>query len=242
MMLRIHPRLPRPSVQERAFVDRWLQGATGNGLHRVLDAGCGFQHGLVVQYRDRLWGVGIDVDFHTVQQNKDLDAKAVASCGAIPLQSGSVDLIFCRDVLEHLDDPVAVIREFFRVLKPGGAAVLATVNVRNPAMWSIRFVPTWVRTAVRSASFGRELGENAPTFYRTNTRARIVSLLESEGFVITQCDYYPAFVWYFRFATPLLLFFTGLNRLVDLMGLKRFYGGILIAASKPVPGETRSSL
>jgi SAM-dependent methyltransferase len=233
MMQRIHPRLPRPQVQERAFVDTWLQAATGNGLHRVLDAGCGFQNGLVVHYRDRLWSVGVDVDFHVVQQNKDLDAKSVATLGGIPLRSASVDLIFHRDVLEHLQDPGAAIREFFRVLKPGGAVVISTVNVRNPAMWSVRFVPMWFRAAVRAASFGPELGKNAPTFYRANTRAAIVSLLEKEGFKILRCDYYPTFVWYFRFATPLLLFFTYINRLLDTLGLTRFYGGIQVVASKP---------
>ena len=239
MMQRIHPRLPRPQLLERAFVDVWLQGATGNDLQRVLDAGCGFQNGLVVHYPGRLWSVGIDADFHVVQQNRDLDAKAVASCGGIPLRSASVDLIFHRDVLEHLQDPKAAMGEFFRVLKPGGAVVISTVNVKNPAMWSVRFVPMWFRAAVRSASFGPELGENAPTFYRANTRAQIVSLLEREGFQILQCDYYPTFVWYFRFATPLLLLFTYMNRLLDIVGLTRFYGGILVVASKPAASDRR---
>jgi len=239
IMRRIHPRLPLRKDQEQAFVDAWLRSATGDGLRSVLDAGCGFQHGLVVQYRDRVRAIGIDIDIPTVRRNRDLDVRAVANCESMPFRPGSVDLIFCRDVLEHLQDPGAAIREFSRVLKSGGALVLSTVNVRNPGMWSVRFVPQWLRTIVRAASFGPELGENAPTFYRANTRAQIHSLLEREGLLVSSCDYYPTFALYFRFATPLLILFTWINRLLDTLGMTRFYGGILIVASKPAAGAVR---
>jgi SAM-dependent methyltransferase len=38
--------------------------------------------------------------------------------------AGSVDLIWCRDVLVHIEDLEAVFGEFGRVLRPGGAAVI----------------------------------------------------------------------------------------------------------------------
>lgn len=37
---------------------------------------------------------------------------------------GSVDLIWCRDVLEHVEDLQTVFGEFRRVLRPGGYAVI----------------------------------------------------------------------------------------------------------------------
>lgn len=37
---------------------------------------------------------------------------------------GSIDLIWCRDVLEHVEDLEAVFGEFRRVLRPGGTAVI----------------------------------------------------------------------------------------------------------------------
>ena len=39
-------------------------------------------------------------------------------------QDGSVDLVWCRDVLVHVKDLGAAFREFHRVLKPGGRAVI----------------------------------------------------------------------------------------------------------------------
>ncbi|WP_172826051.1 methyltransferase domain-containing protein [Friedmanniella luteola] len=43
---------------------------------------------------------------------------------ALPLADGSVDVVWCERVLQHLDDPQAAVREHARVLAPGGCAVL----------------------------------------------------------------------------------------------------------------------
>jgi ubiquinone/menaquinone biosynthesis C-methylase UbiE len=42
----------------------------------------------------------------------------------LPLADASVDVVWCERVLQHLDDPAAAVREFARVLKPGGRALL----------------------------------------------------------------------------------------------------------------------
>ncbi len=43
---------------------------------------------------------------------------------ALPHADGSLDLILCSHVLEHIDDDVQVAREFARVLAPGGLALV----------------------------------------------------------------------------------------------------------------------
>lgn len=45
--------------------------------------------------------------------------------GRIPLPDGSIDTIFCCSVLEHTHDPAAILREFRRILRPGGHVVLS---------------------------------------------------------------------------------------------------------------------
>ena len=54
----------------------------------------------------------------------DLVCDATALSSRVP--AGSVDAVTCFEVLEHLEEPAAVIREMFAVLKPGGRLYLTT--------------------------------------------------------------------------------------------------------------------
>jgi ubiquinone/menaquinone biosynthesis C-methylase UbiE len=42
----------------------------------------------------------------------------------IPLADGAVDAILCTEVFEHIPDPIKAIREFSRLLKPGGSLII----------------------------------------------------------------------------------------------------------------------
>jgi SAM-dependent methyltransferase len=44
----------------------------------------------------------------------------VCDITAIPLPDGCLDAILCTEVFEHVTDPIAVVKEFSRLLKPGG--------------------------------------------------------------------------------------------------------------------------
>lgn len=48
----------------------------------------------------------------------------VCDLTAIPVPSGVLDAILCTEVLEHVVDPMAVLKEFSRLLKPGGRLLL----------------------------------------------------------------------------------------------------------------------
>jgi ubiquinone/menaquinone biosynthesis C-methylase UbiE len=50
--------------------------------------------------------------------NSSLDI--VSDITEIPLPDASVDAIMCTEVLEHVPDPVAALKEFSRLIKPGG--------------------------------------------------------------------------------------------------------------------------
>lgn len=57
---------------------------------------------------------------------------AVADAARLPFATDAVDVVFCRDVLHHLPDVEAAVREFFRVTKPGGNVVFVEASGRNP--------------------------------------------------------------------------------------------------------------
>jgi SAM-dependent methyltransferase len=54
----------------------------------------------------------------------------------IPLPDGSLDAILCTEVLEHVADPMAVLAEFGRLVKPGGRLLLTA-----PAVCSVHMEP-----------------------------------------------------------------------------------------------------
>jgi 2-polyprenyl-3-methyl-5-hydroxy-6-metoxy-1,4-benzoquinol methylase len=66
----------------------------------------------------RYEGLPRDIDFRAV----DLDA------GRLPLDDGSVDAAVAVEVIEHLENPRAFVRELARLVRPGGCVVISTPN------------------------------------------------------------------------------------------------------------------
>lgn len=67
---------------------------------------------------------------------KGLGAVERGDIGALPFPDGRFDLVFATDVIEHVDDDLAALREIRRVLKPGGR-VLLTVPA-FPILWGLQ--------------------------------------------------------------------------------------------------------
>lgn len=88
---------------------------------RVLDAGAG-------QCRYRSLFAHADytgVDFGCGEGEWDYSGlDALARLETLPFADGTFDRLLCTQVLEHVADPAGILRELYRVLKPGGRMLL----------------------------------------------------------------------------------------------------------------------
>lgn len=111
---------------------------------RVLDAGCGTGH-ITGPYADRYSIFGIDEQESAIQYCRQhwKGAYTRASLYNIPFEDNFFDLIVFLDAIEHLDRPVAALRELARVLKPGASILICTMNYASP-LWFV-LEHTWHR-------------------------------------------------------------------------------------------------
>ena len=87
----------------------------------VLDVGCGLGDFLAHQKRS----VGVDVNPAAVAycKSKGLDSRLMIH-DVLPFPSESFSTIVLDNVIEHITCPDALLREIFRVLRPGGKFVV----------------------------------------------------------------------------------------------------------------------
>lgn len=116
----------------------------------VIDVGCGWGRSLPKLHQrfapQRL--IGIDVDPKMLEASqREVQQAGIAnaeflhcSSSALNLPDNSVDLLFCHQTFHHLIDQEDAIREFFRVLKPGGIILFAESTRRYIHSWIIRLL------------------------------------------------------------------------------------------------------
>lgn len=118
--------------------------------------------------------IGLDVD-PAVMTHPHLDeAHVIVPGGALPLADGSVDILICEWVVEHVEYPREFAQEIHRVLKPGGWFCALTPNSFGYVGISNRIVPEAVKDRLMRVVWPERPSEDVfPTFYRMNTLGSI---------------------------------------------------------------------
>jgi ubiquinone/menaquinone biosynthesis C-methylase UbiE len=104
---------------------------------RLLDLGCGdgeFSH----RIKKRGWTVdGLDFDAGAARLAEERHGLKVNICSVAEMAypDDSFDAVTMNHVIEHLVDPLAVLRIVHRVLKPGGSLIVVTPNAES---WGLR--------------------------------------------------------------------------------------------------------
>ncbi|MBI5331527.1 MAG: class I SAM-dependent methyltransferase [Betaproteobacteria bacterium] len=118
----------------------------------ILDLGCG-QGKFLSEVRNRgytaLTGVTLSEDDFRATQAKGFNAR-MSDFSDLDDADASIDLIWCRHCLEHSIFPFVSLREFHRVLRPGGYAYIEVpapdndrLHEANPNHFSILGLSMW---------------------------------------------------------------------------------------------------
>jgi SAM-dependent methyltransferase len=144
-----------------------------DGQPEILDFGCGL--GRHTRFLSNVTGqpvLGVDVDAAALERARTRYGdrltvfQRIEPGSRLPFPAGSFRLIHCYDVLEHVPDPLELLREFRRVLKAGG-----TLRLEVPAPASERFL-TWLRP-----SYPAEIGH-----LNVFSKQRLLELVAGVGF------------------------------------------------------------
>ncbi len=138
-----------------------VAGRPAHQIGRTLDFGC-----------NRAWACGLFEDYYgvdssevAIQTARRYWSKKLITSGrtsmdpiqrfvhleaeaqSLPFENAIFDLILVKDVLEHLEKPVAALKDFHRILKPKGWVFLSTPDAQ-PWVWND---PTHLRPYPRAA-------------------------------------------------------------------------------------------
>lgn len=135
---------------------------------RILDIGCG-PGGTTLSYALGRWVVAVDSSPESLRLADERGLTAAAmDATRLAVRSGAFDAVVALDILEHVGDDRQLLREAYRVLRPGGVLV-ATVPAYQ-FLWSAhddavghlrRYTKRPLLRMVRETGFEITLGEYA---------------------------------------------------------------------------------
>ena len=143
--------------------------ATSNNPNpSILDVGCGTGANLkMLAAYGQAEGVDISPQAVDFCRERGLDSVRLGAIEHLPYESNSFDLVTALDVVEHLDDDVAGLREMRRVLRPDGRLLV--------------FVPAFM--------FLWGVQDDVSNHRRRYTLPKLLSAVEAAGFSIEWSSY-----------------------------------------------------
>lgn len=148
-------------IQERIWQERYREPVLNNlkryvgGIHKVIisDFGSGMG-GLVVRLQQeglKVFGIDYCFDYCVIAKlrgmRSSIQTQVLNAQGEfVPLKDQSLDVILCYEVIEHVFDPVALLGEIRRTVRPHGTVFIAVPNRwslydHHYHLWGINYLP-----------------------------------------------------------------------------------------------------
>jgi len=126
--------------------DKSILGGVVEFGNRVNDLIKNSKHGLHIGCGDTIINGLLSVDLYNKKADKQWDAR--------DLKTENVDLIVAHQVLEHIADTDAVLKEWYRVLAPGGHVVVSVPDMAAIAEVILKSPPEVVRGLITPGIYG----------------------------------------------------------------------------------------
>lgn len=124
--------------RRRVILDTLAQNVKqtpGQARPVILDIGCGT--GMMLEDLEKIGdATGLDFSMVALEYCRKRGIRNVgrADVRHLPVKDNSVDVITALDLIEHIEDDHGLMREFQRVLKPGGIAIMSVPA--HKSLWS----------------------------------------------------------------------------------------------------------
>jgi len=203
----------------------------------LLDVGCGrgeygedqveFRRNLRILRGKVAKVIGIDVSI-SGNENPYLDEFRQITGLSWPVESGSIDMIICDWVIEHVNDTIKFFSEARRVLKKDGVIFIRTTNKWNYVTIFSKLIPNRFHSKVLGVvQSKRKAVDIFPAFYQCNTIPSIRKGLSNAGFrniVVFGHEAEPSYLSFSKFAYSLGVLYQKIT--------PQFFRSTLIAIAK----------
>jgi SAM-dependent methyltransferase len=205
---------------------RALERAAGLASGHLLDLGAG-DAGFALLMQEKGWQVAAtELDVATVEalRERGIDARLSSEAARSPWAE-PFDAITCWHVLEHVNDPPALLKQSHALLKPGG---VLQVTVPSLSSWQARLGGrNW---------FHLDLPRHLFHF----TPGALTRLLERNGFeIVRRGSFAFEYDWFGSIQTPLNALLPRMNALFEGLtaapGTRRWSGPFLVSALLAAP-------
>jgi SAM-dependent methyltransferase len=177
---------------------RWLDAGAGS---RILEDDLDDLENWLV--RQSGMTIGMDV---RITRHLNLRTLVGGSIYDLPFADGSLDLVTCNVVMEHLDEPARAVAEIARVLVRGGALIINTPNLWNYGVLAnavlSKVLPERLRLRMVRASDSREPEDIFPVRYRANTLRQLSAISTASGLKVHRAIVLPQQRSFFRATAP----------------------------------------
>jgi SAM-dependent methyltransferase len=176
-----------PTICEIDF-DAWR----ANRVRTVLDAGCGDGKNVAHLIRQGFFTVAVDASLSALTKCRQYleEQELMRDCvlvgpvllDKLPFLEHSVDAAICIDVLGHVEEPLPILQELARVVRPGGCVYASLFHLADGCRNGPRMVPL---SAPNQFWYRPSSAIDVLHYFRFYDEAEARKLFESTSFQLT---------------------------------------------------------